>query len=59
MLKARHGRLLVTILALALLAALARWLEDSPTPHNPSSADRQSETSVAGCSAAHCVGRMP
>ena len=29
MLKARHGRLLVTILALALLAALARWLEDS------------------------------
>ncbi|MBK8122727.1 MAG: hypothetical protein IPK54_04015 [Dokdonella sp.] len=30
MLKARHGRLLVTILALALLAALARWLEDSP-----------------------------
>ena len=45
MLKARHGRLLVTILALALLAALARWLEDSPTPHNPSSADRQSETS--------------
>ena len=45
MLKARHGRLLVTILALALLAALARWLEDSPAPHNPSSADRQSETS--------------